>query len=117
MYKYQCPAGRRKNVPVSSQPIAGILSASSEWNLRYNELIDYRNEHGDLLVPELYNDNVKLGKWVQRQRKRKKVYDDIKDNKVPRSNLKPLSEEEIAKLDQVGFVWQVRDRKRKSDWV
>lgn len=57
LYNYQSPAGRRKNVPVSSQPIAGILSASSEWNLRYNELIDYRNEHGDLLVPELYKDN------------------------------------------------------------
>lgn len=54
---------------------------------------------------------------MQKQRKRKKVYDDIKDNKVPRSNFKPLSEEEIAKLDQVGFVWQVRDRKRKSDWM
>ena len=39
-----------------------------QLNKRLEELKEYRNEYGDCLVPQGYNDNPKLGRWVNHQR-------------------------------------------------
>ena len=60
--------------------------------MRYQELMAYKDEHGDTLVPQNHPANPQLGTWVSQQRR------NIKNNK--------LTPERIYKLDEIGFVWE-----------
>eukprot|EP00873_Tetraselmis_striata_P009452 jgi/Tetstr1/429716/TSEL_019611.t1 len=48
----------------------GSAAAGSEaqWWRRHEELMGYKREHGDCLVPQRYKPNPALGKWVKMQR-------------------------------------------------
>ena len=63
------------------------------WDWRYRELKQYRDEHGDCNVPESQGG---LGKWVSRRR------GEFKAGK--------LSDERIARLDSIGFVWDMLEQ-------
>lgn len=71
-----------------------------EWDARYNELLEYKSVHGDCKVPQQYKSNKALGKWVAKQREQ---YNLLKNGK--RSFLTPYR---VEKLQQAGFVWQIR---------
>ena len=58
----------------------------------YKALVAYKREHGDCLVPQKWPENPPLGSWVAQRR-----YQTSK-----------LTEEQIRKLDEIGFVWRVR---------
>ena len=65
------------------------------WEQRFDDLLKYREMHGDVLVPSSYTtaDGANLGKWVAQQRWKK------------RRN--QLCEDFVARLDDIGFVWGV----------
>ncbi|MDT3740977.1 MAG: helicase associated domain-containing protein [Candidatus Kapabacteria bacterium] len=65
----------------------------SNWEKRFKELIKYKNEHGNCMVPLKYNKNKKLAIWVFKQRNKKNI----------------LSESRINKLNRIGFVWKTYD--------
>lgn len=98
---------------LSPDRIAVLDAIDFQWNLRGDNfwqknvdgLIAYKKEYGDVRVPRLYNKNPKLGEWVTDQRRQWKNKCDGRPNS--------MTEERKAKLDALGFVWQVRDR---SDW-
>ena len=71
-----------------------------EWDVRYNELLEYKEKHGDCKVPQHFKANKALGKWVAKQREQYKL---LKSGK--HSFLTPYR---LEKLEDVGFVWQVR---------
>jgi len=71
-----------------------------EWDQRYQELLDYKDKHGDCKVPQHYRENKALGKWVAKQREQYKL-----KQKGQHSFLTPDREE---KLDRAGFLWSVR---------
>ena len=78
----------------------GIASVTVErlgesWDLRYGELVAYKKTHGDCRVPQLCPENPQLARWVSKQRERRK-----------RGTLSP---EQIRRLDELGFVWDVQD--------
>jgi superfamily II DNA or RNA helicase len=68
-----------------------------KWNTMYELLKEYKKEYGDCNVPDkyIYKDE-KLGNWVGWQRK--VINKDI-NNK----------DERIKKLNEIGFVWDIRD--------
>ena len=75
------------------------------WDRRYERLRQYKEEHGDVLVPMAYKtaDGYSLGRWVNRQRRAHK------EGK--------LSAECVALLDELGFVWSVRSvRGCRESW-
>ena len=98
---------------LSPDRIAVLDAIDFQWNLRgdnfwqknFDGLIAYKKEYGDVRVPRLYDKNPKLGEWVTDQRRQWKAKCDGRPNS--------MTEERKAKLDALGFVWQVRDR---SDW-
>jgi hypothetical protein len=98
---------------LNADRIAVLDSIDFQWNLRgdtlwqknFDALIVYKAEHGDTRVPRLYEKNTKLGEWVTDQRRQLKYNMEGKPN--------TMTDERKAKLDELGFVWQVRDR---SDW-
>jgi hypothetical protein len=98
---------------LNADRIAVLDAIDFQWNLRgdtlwqknFDALIVYKAEHGDVRVPRLYDKNAKLGEWVTDQRRQLKFNLEGKPN--------TMTEERKAKLDDLGFIWQVRDR---SDW-
>ncbi|KAL7543647.1 hypothetical protein ACHAXR_013067 [Thalassiosira sp. AJA248-18] len=98
---------------LNADRIAVLDAIDFQWNVRgdtfwqknFDSLVAYKNEHGDARVPRLYNKNPKLGEWVTDQRRQWKAKMEGKPN--------IMTEERKAKLDELGFVWKVRDR---ADW-
>lgn len=75
------------------------------WEAWYQLAEDYAKEHGNLLVPRIYEtEGYKLGRWIERQRA---AY----NGKVTYSR---LDEERIRKLDEIGMVWKLEVR---EDWM
>jgi len=63
------------------------------WNEIYNELVKYQSEHGSF--PTRHEDNPDLNRWMRRQRhSRRGMY-----------GYAPLSEEQIALLENIDFPW------------
>ena len=67
----------------------------------FERLKEYKEEYGDCLVPQRYEDDPKLGHWVATQRRVSTVDDKTK-------------QERRDKLNSIGFVWSVRTRGRSS---
>ena len=67
----------------------------------FERLKEYKEEHGDCLVPQKYAEDPKLGQWVAAQRALSTVDEKTK-------------QERRDKLNSIGFVWSVRERGRSS---
>lgn len=80
------------------------------WEQRYQELLEYKNKHGNCLIPVGYEGNPQLANWVSTQRQEWKSFSSNKPSR--------LTEERVALLNKVGFVWEAHRggaRKRKSN--
>ena len=71
------------------------------WEQRYQELIDYKQEHGDCKVPINYSSNPKLAHWVSNQRKHY--------NLLQKGKKSFLSQKRLELLNKIDFVWKVWD--------
>eukprot|EP00438_Fugacium_kawagutii_P035439 Skav231809 [mRNA] locus=scaffold692:236098:255161:- [translate_table: standard] len=67
-----------------------------KWETAYQELEKYEAEHGNVLVPSIYQTvgGFNLGSWVRTQRSARK-----RDK---------LAQGQIERLDELGFVWSAR---------
>ena len=74
-----------------------VWSLNCEWDVRFQELKDYKERNGHCLVPRSYPPNQKLAYWIGHQRKECVKR---KHNKKTR-----LSDERINALNSIGFCW------------
>lgn len=81
-------------------------AALKVWYDRLNDLVDYKQRHGNCLVPQKCTTNPSLGIWVNKQRMEKKALDD--------ENKSSMTADKVQALDQVGFVWG--KRKGQASW-
>ena len=72
------------------------------WEERYEDLLEYKRQHGHVKVPKRYSDQHGLGRFVERVRKKW-----VKMQKDP--NCKLLTEEQIKKMDELGFIWVAKE--------
>ncbi|MDB4634110.1 Helicase associated domain protein [Rubripirellula sp.] len=72
----------------------------STWELRFEQLLAYREEYGNCFVPQKNTQNTSLGKWVNVQRNFKKQG--------------RLSREKVRRLEKIGFVWNSVDHAWES---
>ncbi len=77
-------------------------SNEERWNEMIEDLTLYRQKHGHTEVPQEYEDNPQLGRWVMNQRTFYRM------NQVGIHT--PLSEDRIDQLEELDFVWGVRDK-------
>ena len=70
------------------------------WEARLAELVVYKEKHGDCNVPKGCAANTQLANWVDKQRQNYQLR-----NKSKKSS---MTEERIAKLNEVGFKWKLR---------
>lgn len=68
------------------------------WSQSYDQLVEFKDEHGHCVVPTTRGS---LGLWVRDQRR--------EYGKRNRGEKSLLTEERIERLNEVGFVWDVRD--------
>lgn len=70
---------------------ACIDAIGDPWSERYGQLVAYYKKHGNCDIPVRYAENKPLATWVVAQRYERKNGG--------------LSDERIARLDQLGFTW------------
>ena len=79
-------------------------ASEQTWTEMFEKLKEYKQQHGDCLVPKVYKIDPALGNWVGHQRKANKM------NKI--------SDERKAKLDSIGFAWvAVRPAVSEQIWT
>jgi len=64
------------------------------WQIRFDELVRYKEEYGDCNVPNVWPLNTQLGRWVDNQRSSRKAG--------------KLAPERERLLESIGFVWNLR---------
>ena len=69
----------------------------ANWMEMYNRLVAYKKQYKSTCVPQRYQEDTQLGKWVGTQR--------VSYN----TNKSCLTADRIAQLDSIGFVWNPRD--------
>jgi superfamily II DNA or RNA helicase len=68
----------------------------AKWEEMYERLRSYHSAHGNADVPNRWKEDLKLASWVMNQRERRKKG--------------IISDEQIQRLDALGFTWQHRER-------
>ena len=64
---------------------------SHDWRERFMELLEFKKLHGDCNVPQRWEKNPKLARWVSAQRRERSRGE--------------LSDERYQQLDKIGFDW------------
>ena len=89
------------------------------WNDKYRELQEYLAHHGHVLVPQRYEANPELARWVRRQRElyaarmgtlqqRKPLESTHNSYQTTVANsAEIMTDERIAKLEAIGFCWNI----------
>jgi len=73
----------------------------TDWEVRFQQLLKFKQQHGHCLVPQKYPPNPSLGNWVMSQRYHY------------RKGHNRLTKEKIAKLNAVGFTWEAINRQHQ----
>ncbi|NLF39807.1 hypothetical protein GX586_10200 [bacterium] len=82
--------------PGPSTPLALSSEADQDWIDMYQRLVAYHDRHGHAAVPPRFAADVRLGAWVERQRL-------VRSGEA--TNARPLTDRQIALLDDLGFGW------------
>jgi len=83
------------------------LCEKQDWDVRFQELVQYRKKHGDCLVPQRYTLNPQLGIWVNNQRTQYRTFKE--------EGVGPMTAERAQKLQDLGFIWNVSKRRKKDN--
>jgi hypothetical protein len=101
-----------------------IKRVDDHWDDMYQQLLEYKEKHGDCLVPSRYELNFKLGKWVETQRyeytKMQRAAEQTGDSKEEEpdsgTNLPSnprLTVERRHRLEAIGFEWKVKHKMKR----
>lgn len=71
--KQTSPTLKKKSSSLSAADTASRAAARNrhndvQWNEMYEKLVKYKEKHGDCLVPKKFEEDPKLGTWVETQR-------------------------------------------------
>jgi 4-hydroxyphenylpyruvate dioxygenase-like putative hemolysin len=72
------------------------------WYVMYNQLLEFKQKHGHVKVPQRYNENKKLGRWVDYWRNTYREY--------KRTNGQKGDPERMKHLESIGLVDDIRIR-------
>jgi hypothetical protein len=69
------------------------IDRDPQWNKKYQTLVEFKSKNGHCLVPNMYQEDMSLGKWAANQRQ------------LDLNNKLGLDRKGL--LDDIGFVWSV----------
>ena len=76
------------------------------WNERFEELKAYKAEKGNCNIPIRFKGNPTMGQWVSTQRQEYRA--------KKKGNKTNITEDRIKSLEEVGFVWSLRDTSKMA---
>jgi predicted HAD superfamily phosphohydrolase YqeG len=82
------------------------------WYDMYNQLIEFKQKYGHVKVPQQYNENKKLGRWVVKQRSKYREYKQTNGQKGDPERMKCL--ESIGLVDDI--TTKVAKKGNKKIW-
>ncbi|CAJ1949677.1 unnamed protein product [Cylindrotheca closterium] len=82
-------------VVVGNKTFSDIQAAS--WTKKYKEFLAFKEFYGHTAVPHFYTPNLKLSRWVKRQRYQYK----LRLNKLAST----MTDDRITLLNEAGFIW------------
>lgn len=96
----------------------------AQWEDMYQRLVQYKQQYGDCLVPRKFEGDSKLATWVETQRvlwnKEVKSNSNANDpDAIPiteEAKLKRLTPARKQRLDELGFVWSLRNKRIEDHW-
>ena len=71
------------------------LRVTHDWETMFSRLLAYKEKHGTTYIPESYQADPELAKWVKKQRHR------------------CTNQDRIDRFNEIGFVWDVREYRQK----
>ncbi|KAK1748149.1 helicase-associated domain-containing protein [Skeletonema marinoi] len=83
-------------------------AGDEQWNTRYEDLQEYKRVNGHCNVPQNYQANEALAKWVKKQRAEYK--------KFVADNTSYMTQDKITRLDSLGFQWNGREAIEDEKW-
>eukprot|EP01083_Nonionella_stella_P072502 195545_1 len=83
------------------------------WHDMYNQLLEFKQKHGHVKVPARYNENKKLGRWVNNWRNAYREYKRMNGQKGDPERMKHL--ESIGLVDDISIGYE-KARVRNSGW-
>ena len=106
---------KRAYAPLSDEEVARLEAlgvvwdvAAAQWEQNYALLRAFVEREGHANVPDRHEEGgEKLGRWLSRQRKRWQARGMSEEARKAKS-ASALSDEEVARLEAVGVVWQPR---------
>ena len=79
-------------------------TTSTSWDTQFTKLKQYKSLHGNTKIPKSYPPDPSLGRWVNTQRYK--------------NNTNQLNHVKKAKLDAIGFEWNLRNPNRPwKKWI
>ena len=75
-------------------------TSQTDWSVRFEELRAFKMQFGHCVVPQQFSANTKLGRWISKQRRNYRLYQEGKPN--------PMTGERIRELESVGFEWDTK---------
>jgi len=89
-------------------PANGALKVGTKhdekWGMMFEKLMEYKSQHGHSMVPQCYQDDLRLGRWVHYQRVEYWIFQQTGSAKI--------TPERIARLNAIGFEWDPQ----KAQW-
>ena len=79
-----------------------------EWDDMLGQLKEFKSNFGHCSVPQSYEPNPKLGRWVHTQRSEFKKYNKGMTSKI--------TMERVQQLDAIGFVWNPQETKWRQNY-
>lgn len=78
------------------------------WEENYAAAVRYHKKFGNLNVPHdyVYEEDIKLGLWLGKMRT---------NRRTSSINIRDLTDEQIARLDGLGIIWQTKHEKQWND--
>ena len=94
----------RKTQQVCSSHSDRRQKRTTNWEERFEMLIQFKNEHGHCMVPQ---NHPYLGSWVKWQREKHTLL-------CEKGKISNFSSKQIEALNELGFVWRVRSKRKKA---
>jgi len=87
-------AKKKKHPPPQNNATGGFSLRNDTWAERYEQLLAYRDRHGNIDVP---TKNGSLGRWIRWQRFQYKA--------LQKGEKSQMTQDRVDKLNEVGFQW------------
>jgi len=107
---------KRAYAPLSDEEVARLEALgvawdafAAQWEKNYALLRAFVEREGHANVPQKHEeDGERLGGWLSNQRLRWRARGLSEEERTAKKLGTPLSDEEVARLEAVGVVWQLR---------